>query len=304
MTGRARQMAALALLAWVLAGCNGAPVVRGDTEKNFRKSMEEIARRAPPDRMAALDRALRAIVHARAFGSEAERHSHFVSFTDSLSGVRRFSSPLENWSTQRPAIVVARIGRLVDGKTIDEIIELGAREKAAFDERMERWAERQTNAPVVDWSISLSPPRLRLDEANRAALRLLDLSAIAIINTSAGAGDRAMLSFIVENRSTQSIRSIALASRSSFDSGESDPADVFHYVMPTPLAPGARRRIVTRPDITAALSGSVAIVGMESATGQRVGMVPAARPAAKPPLSMSYVAVTETPLTNLRAITR
>lgn len=297
-----RRCAALVLLAVALAGCNGAPVVRGDSEKNFRKSVEEIARRAPREKMDAFDRALRAIVLARAIGGEAERHSHFVSFTDTVSGAGAFMSPLQDWSTQRQSIVVKRIGRLIDGRTIDEIIKLGVREKAALDLRMERWTIRQSATDEVDWSQPQAPRRLVLDPADRGPLEEVSVSALVIVNTASHEGLRSALSFIVENRSAQSIRALALANRSALEAGESDPSDILHYVMPTPLAPGARRRIVTRAHMPDGFTKDAVIVGVETTAGQRMGMVPQMPRTPNPPLPISQVAVTETPLANLRAI--
>ena len=146
--------AALVAVALLAGGCNSAPVVRSDTEKNFRKSVEDIARRAPKEQMDAFDLALRALVLSRAISSDAERHSHFVSFTDSTAGSRTFTSPLQDWSARRSSIVVARIGRLIDGKGVDEVIALAARERVALDARMQEWSIRQASGPDTTWTSS------------------------------------------------------------------------------------------------------------------------------------------------------
>ncbi|MBX9760271.1 MAG: hypothetical protein K2Y29_15950 [Beijerinckiaceae bacterium] len=283
-----------------MGGCNGAPVVRADSDRTFRKSVEDISRRATGEKMARFDAALRALVLSRAISSDAERHSHFVSFTDSAAGSRAFTSPLQDWEARRAAIVVARIGRLIDGRTIDDVIDLAAREQAALDARMKEWSARQSNAPEVTWTMPESRA-LRLDPADRAALDRVQVSGVSITNMRTGDGDRIVLSFLVENLSDRSVRAISLTNSANAQAREIDPDDVFHFAMPTPLPPGARRRIMTSAGVPAGLSRDIRIVGLEDNAGQRSGVAMAPKATAAP-LPPHYVAVTQTPLMDLRTM--
>lgn len=297
-----RRAVGLAALAMLVSGCNGAPVVRGDTDRNFRKSVEDIARRATPEKLARFDAALRSLVLARAISSDAERHSHFVSFTDSAAGSRAFTSPLQDWEARRPTIVVARIGRMIDGRTMDDVIDLAARERAALNARMQEWSTRQSSAPDISWSKPESP-LLRLEPADRAALDRVQISAISITSIQSGEGGRAVLSFLIENLSDRSVRSVSLASGVDPETRGIDPGDVFHYAMPTPLPPGARRRIMTAASLPASLTREIRLIGMEDTAGRRSGVASTPRQVAQP-VSPHYVAVTQTPLMDLRTIAR
>jgi hypothetical protein len=291
---------AIVLVAALLSGCNGVPQVRSDTDKNFRKSVEEIARRLPRDKMEAFDLSLRSLVLSRAISSDAERHSHFVSFTDSVAGIRAFSSPLQDWATRRPSIVVSRIGRLIDGKTVDEIIDLAARERGALDARMQDWAVRQTQALETTWTMPESR-LVHLGAADSVRMGKVRVSAVSVTRVPSDDGERKMLSFLVENLTDTSVRSITLANSANVRQRELDRDSIFHYVMPMPLAPGARRRIMTSLNLPADLSRDVTLIGMEDSAGNRTGVLLSQAPRSQP-VSLHSAALADTPLQNLRTI--
>ncbi len=226
--------------------------------------------------MEAFDLALRAMVLSRAISSDAERHSHFVSFTDSAAGSRAFTSPLQDWSTRRSSIVVTRIGRVIDGKSIDDVIEMAARERQALEARMQEWRIRQSHGPDMTWTQPDTPP-LRFSSGDDAVLDRVQISGVSLARVQSGDGDRTILSFLIENLSDQPVRSITLANRAEAQTREIEPEAAFHYVMPTPLAPGARRRIMTAADLPASLSREIRLVGMEDGAGRRTGAAAAPR---------------------------
>ena len=297
-----QNVGAIVLIAVLVSGCNGAPVVRSDTEKNFRKSVEEIARRAPQQKIEALDSALRTIVLSRAISHEADRHSHFVSFTDSIAGTSIFVSPLEDWNVRRSEIVVSRIGRAIDGRTLDNIIELGIREKAALDARMRDWTARQVSTPDTMWT-SEATTRMRIDPADHKLLASVHISGVQM-NVVTRKASSHMLSFTLDNRSEQNIRAVTFASRSEAETGHVEGRSLIRYEMPMPLAPGSKRKIITSLGLPDDFSPELVIVGLEDVRGRRTGLSPDALQFRAPSILSHNIAMTDKPMLKLQLITR
>ncbi|MDB5572004.1 MAG: hypothetical protein JWN93_3187 [Hyphomicrobiales bacterium] len=266
----------LAILA--LAGCSGEPKLRADSEANFRRSYERIARVASAERLATLDGALKAILQARARIYDMDRTEGFSGAAEIAPGSRAFTPLVENWTQARAALVASQIGPMVDERTIDEVLALAARREAAAAARLAQWAAR-LNAPLDGmWRIERVPQIPVLGERDKELLARVKITGESQMALGAGDGARGVVAFLIENGLETPLRSVLLSTRDPARAGEALEAS-FEYVFPASLPPGSTQRVISRivwpaqglaPGLKSALRLHVA--GVQDKAGQAIGL--------------------------------
>jgi len=269
----ARLTFASALLAFALGACTPDPMLRADSEKNFRRSLERIASGMSAEGAAALDEALRRLVEVRALRAEFEATLSFGGWSPAEPNLR---AATRDWSSARASIVVRNIGRLVDGRSAAEIVKLAERETTRYRAVITEFADRPEFAAQT-WP---PEPALRpLSEQDHKALARIVIEGGGGLAYAAAGFGRPVLTFVVENGSDTPLRTLTLSTAGNEDD---ESAQIFEYSFLSPLAPGARQRIITaralEGPVDRASRVTLRVVGLRGADGRTIGASPAPAP--------------------------